>query len=411
MKKHSLSNTHSSTSQTIKEQSAVLRAAPHSAQNHNRTVQVDCSDEPPLIAADGASTTKLHARVRGTSAVQRGITAQVSTTALQCSARERTLLLLNRFRVIRTIDVAVLCYPERSFKAALTAAQRAVRGMVKEQLIRRYKSDRFQTIYALTARGARWLQERGHENAMSSVRRVSDMTNPEHRLWLQLLVVAAEARGLQAETEQELLRRLNLNARVRRGERTIQGLLNVRVLLGGRCIERTLRPDALLREPQGATWVEVDRSKRGAEREASLRALALSVGAPLQDGQTLNRVVIFCKNERIQGRALALLRELERASQNNVVLDGRRSLKEVCPGTFEVTAELENTLPDGRIFYKKVRVGFVVIQLLPTWLPNARFNVNETFRCDGWMDDDYLPYRRAGTGHVWPALTSPLLLP
>lgn len=37
------------------------------------------------------------------------------------------------------------------------------------------------------------------------------MTNPEHRLWLQFLVLCAEARRLRAQTEFELLIELNQN--------------------------------------------------------------------------------------------------------------------------------------------------------------------------------------------------------
>lgn len=360
-----------------------------------------------MTAPDGVSGERPPVQTASTPAVHRGLSAQLSTTQLQSSARLRSLRMLNRFRVMRTVDVAVHCYPERPFKAALTAAQRCVRGLVKEQLIRRYKSDRFQTIYGLTARGAEWLKDHGHEGAASSVRRVSDMTNPEHRLWLQLLVVAAESRGLVAETEQELLRRLNRH--VGPGQKTVQGLLSVNVRMDGRTLERTLRPDALLKEPDGATWIEVDRSKRGAEREASLRALAMSVGSPLRDGQRLRRVVVFCRNERIQGRTLTLLRGLAQGTQAKELVDGRRSCREVAPGTFEVLAAETVRLSDGRTLDKTVHAGHVVIQLLPTWLPKARITAGTAVRCDGWMDDDYLPYRRAGTGPAWAALTSPLL--
>lgn len=363
-----------------------------------------------MAAPNGASGERPTVHAASTPAVHRGLSAQLSTTQLQSSARLRALRMLNRFRVMRTIDFAVHCYPERPFKAALTAAQRCVRGLVKEQLIRRYKSDRFQTIYGITARGAEWLKDHGHEGAASSVRRVSDMTNPEHRLWLQLLVLAAEARGLKAETEQELMRRLNRH--VAPGGKTVQGLLDTNVRLRAETLVRTLRPDALLTEPDGATWAEVDRSKRGAEREASLRALCLSVGTQLRDGQILKRVVVFCRNERIQGRALALLRGFAHSEKGKVLVDGRRTFKEVAPGTFAVLAAKKGKLLDGRQNDTTVLAGHVVIQLLPTWLPKARITAGEALRCDGWMHDDYLPYRRAGTGRsAWPALTSPLLAP
>lgn len=339
--------------------------------------------------------------------VHRGLSAQLSTAALQSSSRLMALTMLNRFRVMRTIDVAVLCYPERPFKAALTAAQRAVRGMVKDQLIKRYKTDRFQTIYALTARGADWLREHGVEDAESSVRRASDMTNPEHRLWLQLLVLAAEARGMRAETEQELLRRLNRGTDPMSA--AIQGLLTVNVNVDGRTHKRTLRPDAVLTEADGITWIEVDRSKRGSDRDASLRALVLSLGARLKDGATLRRVVVFCKTERIEGRALAALRDLVLQS-TKVSLGGRQMVfREALPGTFEVHADQEHKLPDGREMRRSVKVGHVIVQQLPVWLPKARIDARSAFSDEGWLDKDYLPYRRANVGAPWSTLSSPLL--
>ena len=66
----------------------------------------------------------------------RGATAHMSSLALREAIYLRALLLANKFRVIRTIDIAAFCFPERPFKAALTAAQRAVRGLVKSQLLR-----------------------------------------------------------------------------------------------------------------------------------------------------------------------------------------------------------------------------------------------------------------------------------
>ena len=143
--------------------------------------------------------------------VARGLTQTVSSTALRSAIWKRALTVANRFRVIRTVDVAAACFPERDYKAALTAAQRAMRGLVKASLVQRYRTDRFQTVYGLTQRGAQWLQD-ADVDAAASVRRVSDMSNPEHRLWAQFLVLCAEARGLKAWTEAELLQLLNRHA-------------------------------------------------------------------------------------------------------------------------------------------------------------------------------------------------------
>lgn len=372
----------------------------HAAQQHG--TPHDGSDE----LSGSAGKTPMGSS-QNTRRVHRGLSAQLSTAQLQSSARLMVLTMLNRFRVMRTIDVAVLCYPERPFKAALTAAQRAVRGMVKDQLIKRYKTDRFQTIYALTARGADWLHEHGVEDAESSVRRASDMTNPEHRLWLQLLVLAAEARGMRAETEQELLRRLNRGTDPMSA--AIQGLLTVNVNVDGRTHKRTLRPDAVLTEADGITWIEVDRSKRGSDREASLRALVLSLGARLKDGATLRRVVVFCKTERIEGRALAVLRGLVRHAAELSLGARRMVIQEVLPGTFEVHADQMHTLPDGRVMNRSVKVGHVAVQQLPVWLPKARIDTRNAFSDDGWLEKDYLPYRRAGVGAPWSEPLSPLL--
>ena len=364
----------------------------------------DRHNSPQPSGADCSPSTVAPAR---TSGVSRGLTAQLSTKRLQESTRLKALSMLDRFRVMRTLDVAVVCFPERPFKAALTAAQRAVRGMVKDGLIRRYRTDRFQTIYGLSVKGAAWLHDHGREQATSSVRRTSDMTNPEHRLWLQLLVLAAEARGLSAETEQEMLSRIN------RGRNPmaamIQGPLKVYVTSNGRTEGKTLRPDALFKEPDGATWVEVDRSKRGSDREAGLRALALAVGSDLIDSQLLRRVVVFCKSERIQGRALAVLRALAREQSEKVLVSGRRQFKETSDGVFEVTAAQEVKLSDGRVMEKPVVAGHVLVQALPTWLPKVRVDAQNRHRMDGWLTDDYLPYRRAGCGAAWPPIASPLL--
>ena len=170
-----------------------------------------------------------------------------------------------------------------------------------------------------------------------------------------------------AETEQEMLSRIN------RGRNPmaamVQGPLKVYVTSNGRTEGKTLRPDALFNEHDGATWVEVDRSKRGSDREAGLRALALAVGSDLIDGQRLRRVVVFCKSDRIQGRALAVLRALAREQSGKVLVSGRRQFKETSDGVFEVTAAQEVKLSDGRVMEKPVVAGHLLVQALPTWLP------------------------------------------
>jgi hypothetical protein len=178
-------------------------------------------------------------------------------------------------------------------------------------LLRRYKTARFQTTYGLTVRGATWLAERGVE-ARASVQRVSDMTNPEHLLWAQCLVLCAEQRGLHALTERELLVRLNEGAKP--GSPMRGGLLIASGTVRGKARRFSLRPDAVTLEADGLTAIEVDCSARGSQRAASLYAEVLSIGRPTALGALLRRVVVFCRTPRIRKRVSADLPPSSRTS-------------------------------------------------------------------------------------------------
>lgn len=330
----------------------------------------------------------------------RGLTTEVHPTVLQRDIWLRALNTLNRFRIIRAIDVAVACFPERPFKAALTAAQRAMRGMSKAGLVRRYRTDRHQHVYGLTTAGARWLEER-NVDAAASVRRVSDMSNPEHLLWMNFVVLANEARGLRALTESELLR--ELNAPMKKNQAPRQGLVTVALPKG----QRTLRPDAVAFEKDGLTWFEIDRSKRGADRESALSALAGRVGSMLENGQPLRRVVLFSRTDRILLRALAVLRRKASYANGQVLVPERgRHFRELEDGVFEVWAAVWKN--DGKECVDE-RVGHVIIQQLPTWLPKVRLDASNREPLSGWFDESYLPYRRPKNARPWASPTSPLL--
>lgn len=334
----------------------------------------------------------------------RGMAARVHSSILKERIRIKALGLAHRFRVIRTIDVAVACFAERPFKAALTAAQRAMRGMVKDELLRRYRTDRFQTVYGLTGSGVAWLEERDIDS-VASVRRVSDMSNPEHRLWAQFVTLCSEVRGLRAYTEQELLL---LHADE---ERPAQGLLSVSIHMsrGERRLE--LRPDAAAVEADGVTWFEVDRSPRGADRAASLRALILATGRNTRLGEPLRRVIVLTRTPRIQNRVLATLDALVRDSKDFSLMEGRRVLIPRGPDAYEVMCTQEEVLCDGRTRLVDSLVGHVIVQPLPVWLPKVRMDGRGGHAVDGWFDENYLPYRRLPSMQAWPVLGSPLLHP
>jgi hypothetical protein len=306
------------------------------------------------------------------------------------------LTTLNRFRVIRAIDVALACFPERPFKAAMTAAQRAMRGMAKAGLVRRYRTDRFQHVYGLTTAGSDWLEDYGILSS-PSVRRVADMTNPEHRLWMNAIVLACEARGLRAHTESEALQELNRGKK--KEDPVRQGFVE--------CDEGNLRPDALAYEHDGITWFEIDRSKRGEQRRDALSSLVRCIGKELTHAPVLRRVVVFARTNRIQQDALAVLRDTATvANAQPINPNYGRHFKEVEPGIFEVWAA---AWPPGGGEAIDVCVGHAIVALLPTWLPKVRLDSSNKQPLSGWLDENYLPYRRPQTSEPWSRPVSPLL--
>ncbi|WP_249216016.1 replication-relaxation family protein [Burkholderia pseudomallei] len=360
-------------------------------------MQVPCGH--PTQTPSSVTQQHLHAKSEARK-ITRGLTAEIHPTALQKLVWVRALQTINRFRVVRAIDIAVACFPERPFKASLTAAQRAMRGLAKAKLVRRYRTDRFQHVYGLTVAGARWLHDEGII-ASASVRRVADMSNPEHTLWMNFIVLCCEARGLPASTESEALR--ELNGESGKGSAVKQGFTTVEI--GGRA--RILRPDALSYEPDGVTWFEIDRSKRGADREAALSALVCRVGAPLANKRPLRRVVVLARTDRIRLRALALLRgRVRENSGRQLTSDTERRFLEVEEGIFEVWAMVY--MPDRQHFVDKC-VGHVVLQMAPTWLPKVRLDSSNRHRLSGWFEENYLPYRRPATSSPWMRPISPLL--
>lgn len=330
----------------------------------------------------------------------------VSPLRLRNATVLRALSALNRFRVIRTFDLAALCGPERPFKAALTAAQKAMRGLKKAGLVHWYRTDRQQHVYGLTKKAADMLQEHGIE-ASSSVRRVSDMTNPEHMLWSSFVALCCEVRGLTALTEAEFLRELNRGKG--KDDKLVQGLLHVSVPVGKSEERRLLRPDVVAYEPDGATWFEIDRSKRGSAREASLSALFARVGATMLDGKPLRRVVVLAKTERILGRAMTLARGKLETAENRLANQSSRVLRELESGVFEVIGLVWTRTADGGNLLRESMLGHIVVQMLPIWLPKVRIAPEEEYSTAGWFSENYLPYCRPRALGAWPAPRSPFL--
>ena len=334
-----------------------------------------------------------------------------SSLTLRERIRTRILTALDRLRVLRTLDVTALCFADREFKPALVAAQRAIRGLKKDGLINPYLTDRRQTVYGLTKKGAQWLESRDIL-AAGSVRRVSEMTNPEHLLWSNFTVLACEARGLSAQTESELLRRKPSE------------LLTVREF-GGRVNAPTrewqICPDAVADEEDGLTWFELDRSKRGPERVAKLVGLLRAVGRPFGDSH-IRRVVVLAKTQRTFQAALNAVQNAgmlvtARPAEENLERPGTvffhilTPASEHGPHVFAVYGDKQRHGHDGRTQTVTRLRGHVIVQMLPLSLARFRIDPRNRENRVEWFSNGFLPYFRPEEMQVgtWASPDTPLL--
>jgi hypothetical protein len=122
-------------------------------------------------------------------------------------------------------------------------------------------------------------------------------------------------------------------------------------------------------------------------------------------------VVIFCKTERIRKCAVAVVNRLVESENSKILIDGRRHFIEDEPGTYEVIGFKTMELSDGRTVTGDGRMGHIIIQMLPIWLPKVRIDSSNTHSTAGWFCDNYLPYAKPTSDDKWVAPTSPLLKP
>lgn len=322
--------------------------------------------------------------------------------ALQLFNRTWALRLVNRFRQLRAIDLAAGLFPDREFKAALSAAQRLTKSLVAQRMLHRYRSLSGQTYYGLGEAGARWLRQNGNEadgDASASASRVSEKVNPEHDLWAAFIVLSCEARGLWARTEKELLPTLFEKKNDFHNRRQVLVVSDERDALKG------LLPDAVAQTSKGVIWFEVDRSERGSGRLADLLMLMKCFRTPLflgseqrHEGLPLMQVVVLCKTERILRRHASYLTGVNPKTRKlRLHLNGGEpALRQVAPGAFDVMKDVEKRHADRRVALAPKVVGRVHFLLLPTWL--SGFSYRPGARQDGWFNDGYLPFKNEPIG-------------
>ena len=315
--------------------------------------------------------------------------------------RIKVLKLADRFRQIRSIDIAAALFHERDYKTALSAAQRLTKKLVATGLLRRYLSDSGRTFYALSERGATVLKEEaGVEHARGTTRHSSDKRNPEHDLWSAFYTIACIVVGLDATCESELAQKLWGG---RFGSRKPENFPVQTQSINGR--PKGQMPDAVAvhQSHSGAdeaVWFEIDRSMRGSARLFDLARLIETVGSAIDlvDRQpTLRRVVVACKTERAYVRNIAYVTGIAKPAKGGDrprVQTGSGSfepaLRPIGEGRFAVFLEHEVQSTDGHKQVTTRQVGLIEFRMLPTWLPGLTYR-DIAPRMDGWFNDKESP--------------------
>jgi hypothetical protein len=347
------------------------------------------TDDATADAAVGVGVEPLAAtptrRVCGNpAALAKSVFASRDTREVGLQASLKALMLMDRLRFIRTLDIAFHLYANRTFTAALAAANNLLKRLTRNGFVNAHTARvGGLRIYGISQRGVNLLRDHTGYEAKAH-RSLRDVKNPEHRLWSNLIVVAAEARGLSGMTESEVLRfERNAGEVVSDGgggERVIPRKLLTVANQKKPGERKGLTPDALLTYgTDRRVWLEIDTSKRSSARTGELKSLVRSISTILGGGSVLSRIVFFAKERRSYTHIFGVLRKqseesIERAStylsptKHEGTFDAwyRPSISEDRPG---------QTAQDRRC-------GVVQVLMLPDIRGKG----------EGWYDQDWLPF-------------------
>lgn len=348
--------------------------------NANNAASADVPRAEPLDAENAR-------RVCGNpAALKKAVFASRDTRAVGLQASIGALMLMDRLRFIRTLDLAFHLYADRTFTAALAAANNLLKRLTRNGFVTAHITRvGGQRIYGCSQRGVNFLRDQtGHEG--KAHRSLRDVKNPEHRLWANLIVITAEARGLTAMTESEVLRYERKNGEVVRDDCGVERVVPRKLLTienPRRPGERKgLTPDALLMCAEGErVWTEVDASKRSSGRAKEILALVAKIGTQLCEPQEtrLVLVVIFARTHRIYTHITGLLRKQATAQVEPATTYLKPAERE---SAFEVW--YHPSIADDRPSKpaQDFRCGRVQVQMLPDIRNKG----------EGWYDQDWLPY-------------------
>ena len=312
------------------------------------------------------------------------------TREVGLKASIKALKLMDRLRFIRAIDLAFHLYANRTLTAALAAAN---------NLLKRLKRNRFvaahttrvggMRIYGISQRGVNFLRDQAEYEARAH-RSLSDVRNPEHRLWANLIVISAEARGLTAMTEEEVLRFEREHGEVVSDKQGNEQIIPRKLVTVANTREpgkrKGLTPDAMLlvggeRLLGGErVLIELDYSKRSAGRIGDLKALVTDwVGKTFFDGTIFSRLVVFTKERRSYTHITGVLRK---KSEERIELASTYLKPTAHEGAFDVwfRPSLADDKPGKPA--QDFRCGRVQVAMLPDIRGKG----------EGWYDQDWLPF-------------------
>lgn len=154
------------------------------------------------------------------------------------------LRLLCRYECMRTYTVAFAMFPTRTQSAALAAAQRVVTNANKKGYIHALNWMDGRRYYALSPKGARFLNELDPEYCARSTVSALSRQNKNHRDWSVLIAIASEHRQFSGFSESLIAGDMHNDITSYFGH----------------------IPDAVTVMPQAAIWHEVETSRRSTTR-------------------------------------------------------------------------------------------------------------------------------------------------
>ena len=317
----------------------------------------------------------------------------IGSHAVALRSSLETLRLMDRLRFVRALDVAFHLYAKRTLSAALAATGHLMRRLVRDGLVSTHTSRiGAMRIYGIAQRGVNFLRDHtGHE--AKAHRSLKAIRNPEHRLWANLVVIAAEARGLVGMTESEVLRyEREIGERVRGADGEEQVIPRKLLTVINRAKPGTrkgLTPDALLLyHGTERVWVEHDNSARSATRASEIRELFRSVGTQFCDGTRLARVVVHTRERRFYTHITGILKKM---AQERIERASTFVVPTLTDGVFDIwyrpsIAEDRPGAPAEDFCCGRVQVAM---------LPDIRG------KREGWYDSDWLPFAQLDEA-LWP---------